>query len=415
MTQDVRQVRGGIRAITARAAATEPDHTADEVLAMPSADLLVWLRREAILNGALEVVELAPRPAPQPARGLAPPPPDVIISRESGTARQRGFVVEVAESSRFAVRLLPAWAELCPASGDPHPALTESQRLVVQECLARARTLVALVRQRRQTLARLAWCLLDLHWDALQRGDDTLTPLARAPVAFRAGMQEATLAHAIAGKWLQLPAGNVVTLVSCFQTEQSVTTAILELVAHEARPLTDADLVRALWRRAIHLDERTVAAYRRQLGVPPARLRAPAAAEAPAPPARAAREPVAPSSRARQLLRSVLSRQEREQLSRTGYLEVPSPGHPNRLYRIPNYLGRVRMFERGQAVCDLCVVPSEELPADDVIVMHKLMIQGDEEAYLRSANRFPLFAAPLPVAEAQPLIPPDLQMFLIPD
>jgi hypothetical protein len=415
MTHTQRRTVDPIRE-TPRAAATQPDLTADDVLAMPSADLLQWLRREAAANPAVEIVkrswttarrETCPPRVVRTRLGLsvATAAPDVIIARESGTAAQRGFVIDIAESLRCSVRVRPGWIERHIAASDPLAALAEDERRFVREQVARAREVIALVQQRRHTLVRLAQCLIDLHWDALQRGEDALPPLARAPVAFRAGMHEATLIRAIAGKLLQLPNGILVPLHYCFQTEQGITTAILELVAHEVRPLTDADLVRALGRRAIHLDERSVAAYRRQLGVPPARLRGPAPADAPphpAPPrARPARAPVMPSARARQLLRAVLTRQEREQLAHAGYLDVPSPGHPHRLYRIPNYLGRVRMFEQGQAVCDLCVVSSESLPADDVIVMHKLMIQGDEEAYLRSANRFPVysFAAADPTAQ----------------
>jgi hypothetical protein len=45
----------------------------------------------------------------------------------------------------------------------------------------------------------------------------------------------------------------------------------------------------------------------------------------------------------------------------------------------------------------------EVLPHADVIVMHKLLIQGDEDAYLRSANRF---AVHVPLAPS--LNPPGL-------
>jgi hypothetical protein len=41
------------------------------------------------------------------------------------------------------------------------------------------------------------------------------------------------------------------------------------------------------------------------------------------------------------------------------------------------------------------VVSIEALPPADVIVMHKLLIQGDEEAYLQCANRFPAPTAPV--------------------
>jgi hypothetical protein len=36
----------------------------------------------------------------------------------------------------------------------------------------------------------------------------------------------------------------------------------------------------------------------------------------------------------------------------------------------------------------LCVQPVEPLPSADVIAMHKLMIQGEEQLYLISARHF---------------------------
>jgi hypothetical protein len=50
----------------------------------------------------------------------------------------------------------------------------------------------------------------------------------------------------------------------------------------------------------------------------------------------------------------------------------------------------VRVYERGIAVCNLCVQPIDSLPSDDVVVMHKLMIQGSEREYLAQANQFML-------------------------
>jgi hypothetical protein len=36
----------------------------------------------------------------------------------------------------------------------------------------------------------------------------------------------------------------------------------------------------------------------------------------------------------------------------------------------------------------LCVQPIDPVPDGDVVMMHKLMIEGNEEEYLRIANRF---------------------------
>jgi hypothetical protein len=42
----------------------------------------------------------------------------------------------------------------------------------------------------------------------------------------------------------------------------------------------------------------------------------------------------------------------------------------------------------------LCMQPVEPLPINDVIALHKLMIEGNEQGYLACANEIPLFFFP---------------------
>ena len=95
-------------------------------------------------------------------------------------------------------------------------------------------------------------------------------------------------------------------------------------------------------------------------------------------------------ARAEALLRELLSEAEYRQLARDGYLEVPSPAHPGRTYRVPRGGGRVRVYEGGRPVMALCVQPAAPLPGGDVVLLHKLLIEGDEPAYLRVANHLEL-------------------------
>jgi hypothetical protein len=97
----------------------------------------------------------------------------------------------------------------------------------------------------------------------------------------------------------------------------------------------------------------------------------------------------AAEQRARLLLRQVLGPEEHEGLVRRGYLEVPSPTIGGRVYRIPHVQGMVEVVEGGVATMRLCVVPLRWVPDPDIVLIHKLMIEGDEARYLCVANRFP--------------------------
>jgi hypothetical protein len=92
--------------------------------------------------------------------------------------------------------------------------------------------------------------------------------------------------------------------------------------------------------------------------------------------------------RATDLLRDMLTPEQFRQLLWRGYLEIPSPSQPLRTYRVPKNKGYVQVIENGHAVMRLCLQPAEYLPDADVIVLHKLMIEANEETYLQKANKY---------------------------
>ncbi len=92
--------------------------------------------------------------------------------------------------------------------------------------------------------------------------------------------------------------------------------------------------------------------------------------------------------RAVDLLRDLLTPEQERQLLWRGYLEIPSPTEPRRVYRVPRVNGYVQVVENGRAIMRLCLQPVESLPDADVVVLHKLMIEANEEMYLQKANKY---------------------------
>ena len=91
--------------------------------------------------------------------------------------------------------------------------------------------------------------------------------------------------------------------------------------------------------------------------------------------------------RAELLLRDVLGDGNFQQFVRRGYLEVRSPTFPTRVYLVPERQGPVTVCEFGKPVMRLCVQCVDRVPDYDAVAMHKLMIEGNEQEYLRIANR----------------------------
>jgi hypothetical protein len=94
-----------------------------------------------------------------------------------------------------------------------------------------------------------------------------------------------------------------------------------------------------------------------------------------------------PERRACQLLRAVLTQEQYRQLIKRGYLDIKSPSVPQRVYRVPQAHGRVHVIENEKLQASLCLQPFDWVPDADVVVIHKLMIEADEETYLLKANR----------------------------
>jgi hypothetical protein len=89
------------------------------------------------------------------------------------------------------------------------------------------------------------------------------------------------------------------------------------------------------------------------------------------------------------LLRELLTDAEYRHLCSRGYLDVVSPARPGRVYRVPRGPGLVLVLDGGRVTERLCVQPAESsLPEADVVLLHKLLIQSDEEGYLHTANHF---------------------------
>jgi hypothetical protein len=94
---------------------------------------------------------------------------------------------------------------------------------------------------------------------------------------------------------------------------------------------------------------------------------------------------------ATRLMREILSPQEMHQLFWHGYVDIPSTLAPQRVYRVPRSNGYVQVRENGRIVMGLCLQPVERLPRADIVILHKLMIEAQEESYLQTANKFRYF------------------------
>jgi RNA polymerase sigma-54 factor len=203
--------------------------------------------------------------------GDAPRPilrPDVLIREVDGE-----LIAEVVESRSFTLRLAASYAEASAAlrSG----TWSEAEKEHVRAHVGRARFFIDAVRRRRATLQRITNSLLERQREYLLHGVRHLVPLTRAEVAAEIGVHESTVSRATAEKYVMLPSGEVVPFDHFFTASLSVKDRIREMIAHEdsPHPRSDQEIADALMAEGIVLARRTVAKYREELQILPARLR----------------------------------------------------------------------------------------------------------------------------------------------
>jgi RNA polymerase sigma-54 factor len=194
--------------------------------------------------------------------------PDVII-RDEGER----LVVEVVESRRFYLRLNPLYQELAQAITRGQQDITHEEREHLSTFVSRARLFLTNLRQRRETIRRIAEYLVERQEAFLRRGVRHLAALTRAEVAAAIGVHESTVSRATANKYVQVPNKEIVPFSHFFTASLSVKDVIHELIANERTPLTDQEIVEILRQRGFDVARRTVTKYRGQLGILPSTLR----------------------------------------------------------------------------------------------------------------------------------------------
>ncbi|MCC7146926.1 MAG: RNA polymerase factor sigma-54 [Phycisphaeraceae bacterium] len=151
--------------------------------------------------------------------------------------------------------------------------------------LRSARWLLEAVEQRHSTLLRVINVVIEAQRDFFDQGPQYLKPLPMTTVADQLGIHVATVSRAVSEKYVQTPRG-VFPLRMFFSggtaTESgeemswaAVQAKLKEIIDAEdkANPLSDDELVVKLKAAGIDIARRTVAKYRKQLNIAPARQR----------------------------------------------------------------------------------------------------------------------------------------------
>jgi RNA polymerase sigma-54 factor len=153
-------------------------------------------------------------------------------------------------------------------------------RNYVKERYKSAIQLIKNIEQRKQTILKVCYSIIDRQRDFLERGIDQLKPMMIKEVAEEIGVHPSTVSRAVASKYVHTPQG-VFELRYFFSEsvngpEGGGTSLLIlkrrvkKLIEEEdsAHPLTDDQITKILQSQGIQVTRRTVAKYREDLKIP---------------------------------------------------------------------------------------------------------------------------------------------------
>jgi RNA polymerase sigma-54 factor len=163
--------------------------------------------------------------------------------------------------------------------------MTPENREFIASKMNSANWMIQAIEQRRQTMLKVMNFIVDRQRDFFEKGIEFLRPLTLREVAEVINMHESTVSRVTNEKYVQTPRG-VLPLKFFFSSAlatasgedasaRSIRAKLEKMVGEEdsAKPLTDQQIVHLFQEQGIQIARRTVAKYRDQLGILPARMR----------------------------------------------------------------------------------------------------------------------------------------------
>jgi len=202
--------------------------------------------------------------------------PDLIVEKIDGE-----YLVFANDTSLPRLRISKSYRDVAK---DKRQFTGENKEFIASK-LNSANWMIQAIEQRRQTMLKVMNFIVDRQHEFFERGVQYLRPLTLREVADHIEMHESTVSRVTNKKFVQTPRG-VYSLKYFFSSGISTTSGedisargvrdkIKIMVADEdpKKPLTDQAIVTLLKGEGVKIARRTVAKYRDQMGILPARMR----------------------------------------------------------------------------------------------------------------------------------------------
>jgi RNA polymerase sigma-54 factor len=202
--------------------------------------------------------------------------PDLVVDKVDGI-----YHVFLNDTGVPRLRLSRSYQEIARERGK----LTQENREFITTKMNSANWMIQAIEQRRQTMLKVMNFIVDRQRAFFEKGVEYLKPLTLREVADVISMHESTVSRVTNEKYVQTPRG-VLPLKFFFSSAlstasgeeasaRSIRAKLQKMVGEEdpGKPLTDQQIVHLFQEQGIQIARRTVAKYRDQLGILPARMR----------------------------------------------------------------------------------------------------------------------------------------------
>lgn len=230
-----------------------------------------------VQSAADEIAKLDPKPGLRfSAGGDNYIIPDLIVEKIDGR-----YHVFLNDANLPRLKLSRAYQEI---ARDKRKFDGENKEFIASK-LNSANWMIQAIEQRRQTMLKVMNYIVERQKDFFEKGVQYLKPLTLREVAEVINMHESTVSRVTNEKFVQTPRG-VLPLKFFFSSglatadgedvsARGIKAQLQKLVSDEdpRHPLTDQAIVNILRESGVQIARRTVAKYRDQLGVLPARMR----------------------------------------------------------------------------------------------------------------------------------------------
>jgi len=202
--------------------------------------------------------------------------PDLIVEKIGGR-----YQVFLNDTGMPRLRLSRSYQEIARDK----KKMTPENREFIASKMNSANWMIQAIEQRRQTMLKVMNFIVDRQREFFEKGIEHLRPLTLREVAEVINMHESTVSRVTNEKYVQTPRG-VLPLKFFFSSAlatasgeeasaRSIRAKLQKMVSEEdsGKPLTDQQIVHLFQEQGIQIARRTVAKYRDQLGILPARMR----------------------------------------------------------------------------------------------------------------------------------------------